>query len=73
MTKTVRVYDWGNWARPEDLTRCIAEVPDFTGFHFRQCLRKRVDEDFCKQHGQMRREGRYVSVPTEEAHNATNT
>jgi len=38
---------------PEDKTRCIAEVPDFTGWHVFQCQRKRgygPNGEYCKQH-----------------------
>ena len=37
----------------EDKTRCVAEVPDFTGWHSFQCLRKRgfgPNGEYCKQH-----------------------
>ena len=37
----------------EDPTRCIAEVPDGTGWHSYQCQRKRgygYQGHFCKQH-----------------------
>ena len=40
----------------KDKTRCIAEVADFTGFHFFQCSRKRGhgrDGLFCKQHAKI--------------------
>jgi len=51
-----RIYD--SWAgnpkgTPEDPTRCIAEVRDFTGWHYLQCSRKRgygPNGLFCKQH-----------------------
>jgi len=38
---------------PEDKTRCVAEVHDYTGWHFVQCSRKRgygPDSLYCKQH-----------------------
>ena len=38
---------------PKDQTRCVARVSDETGWHFRQCSRKRghgPDGKYCKQH-----------------------
>ena len=49
---------------PEDKTRCIAKVADFTGFHFYQCQRKRghgPDGLYCKQHAK-----KYVSIDNGE-------
>lgn len=51
-----RRYD--QWAgnpkgQPEDKTRCIEEVVDFTGWHQYQCQRKRgygPNGEYCKQH-----------------------
>jgi hypothetical protein len=53
---TERRYD--QWAGnpkgiPEDKTRCIEEVTDFTGWHLLQCRRKRgygPNGEYCKQH-----------------------
>ena len=67
----MRLY--GTWAgnpggRPEDATRCLAEVPGPGGFIFQQCGRKRRDglDGLCVQHSRMRANGRHVSVPIEE-------
>ena len=65
---------YGVWAgnprgRPENTTRCIANVSDGTGWHWYQCSRKRghgPDGLYCKQHARMIAEGRHVSVPKEE-------
>lgn len=54
--KNIRVYD--EWAGnpkgiPEDKTRCVTEVRDFTGWHSFQCRRKRgfgPNGEYCKQH-----------------------
>lgn len=38
---------------PEDPTRCVASVTDFTGWHQYQCKRKRgygPNGEYCKQH-----------------------
>jgi hypothetical protein len=38
---------------PEDKTRCVEEVTDFTGWHPYQCSRKRgygPDGLYCRQH-----------------------
>jgi len=56
MSEKIRVYDqWAGNERgiPEDKTRCVAEVTDFTGWHFYQCQRKRgfgPNGEYCKQH-----------------------
>ncbi len=37
----------------EDKTLCVAEVKDFSGWHFYQCSRKRgygPEDKYCKQH-----------------------
>jgi len=59
--KKARVYD--QWAGnpkgiPEDSTRCVAEVMDFTGWHQFQCTRKRgygSNGEYCKQHAKIER------------------
>ena len=41
---------------PEDKTRCIQEVSDYTGWHIIQCSRKRgygLNGLYCKQHAKM--------------------
>ena len=41
---------------PEDTTRCIAEVTDFSGWHRYQCSRKRghgPNGEYCKQHAKI--------------------
>ena len=56
MNQQPRIYD--KWAgnpkgEKEDLTCCIAEVHDWTGWHLLQCSRKRgygPDGLYCKQH-----------------------
>ena len=53
---TERRYD--EWAGnpkgfPEDKTRCVETVSDFTGWHQIQCSRKRgygPNGEYCKQH-----------------------
>jgi hypothetical protein len=51
-----RVYDkWGGNPKgiPEDPTRCIEEVVDWSGWHYFQCSRKRgygPNGEYCKQH-----------------------
>jgi len=57
--KMTRIYD--KWAGnpkgiPEDPTRCVFTVPDFTGWHYNQCSRKRgygPNGEYCKQHAKM--------------------
>ena len=52
---------YGCWAgdpkgSAEDITRCIEEVSDSTGWHYHQCCRKRghgPNGDYCKQHGKI--------------------
>lgn len=56
MSEKERRYD--QWAGnpegiPEDKTCCIAEVRDWTGWHYYQCQRKRgfgLNGEYCKQH-----------------------
>lgn len=56
MSEKIRYYD--QWAGnekgvAEDKMRCVAEVTDFTGWHFFQCQRKRgygPNGEYCKQH-----------------------
>lgn len=36
-------------------SRCIRKVPDYTGFHFFQCTRRRADGLYCKQHAKQQR------------------
>jgi hypothetical protein len=50
-----RLYDANSWNKgiPEDKTRCVEEVVDFSGWHFYQCSRKRgygLNGEYCKQH-----------------------
>jgi hypothetical protein len=43
---------------PEDKTKCVAEVTDFTGWHQYQCSRKRghgSKGEYCKQHAKIER------------------
>jgi hypothetical protein len=56
MAEKLHYYD--QWAGnekgiPEDKSRCIAAVTDFTGFHSFQCQRKRgfgPRGEYCRQH-----------------------
>jgi len=56
MSGKTRYYDqWSGNPKgiPEDKTRCVAEVGDFTGWHRLQCRRKRgygLNGEYCKQH-----------------------
>ena len=50
-----RMYDANSYSKgvPEDKTKCVAEVQDFTGWHLWQCSRKRghgPNGEYCKQH-----------------------
>jgi hypothetical protein len=53
----VRRYDiWAGNPKgiPEDPTRCIQEVPDWSGWHVYQCFRKRKVGLYCTQHAKKR-------------------
>lgn len=57
----MRIYDkWaGSLGIPEDPKRCVAEVPDGTGWHRYQCRRKRgygPNGEYCKQHAKKQEE-----------------
>ncbi|KKR01619.1 MAG: hypothetical protein UT24_C0003G0026 [Candidatus Woesebacteria bacterium GW2011_GWB1_39_12] len=71
MTK-LRVYDSGSSvARKvlEDKRLCIAEVLDYSGWHYLQCRRKRgygPNGEYCKQHALIIAQGRHVNVPFKE-------
>jgi len=44
---------------PEDKTRCVAEVTDWSGWHQYQCQRKRgygPNGEYCKQHAKIIKE-----------------
>ena len=53
MTRTYDQWVGNPKGIPEDAARCVAEVTDFTGWHQRQCSRKRghgPNGEYCKQH-----------------------
>lgn len=50
----------------ENLTRCAAEVPTESGWHWRQCGRPRghgIDGLLCRQHAAKMAQGRHVPIP----------
>ena len=61
----MRRYGYQNF--PEDITCCVADVPDRNSVVFYQCCRKRGHGPgglYCKQHGKMiERDPNSVNVP----------